>query len=466
MNELLQKHGCANVFTIPEGLKELMADIAREVQMHIYCDSLSVDNCNERVLREQPKNIHEFISNYLSVLLITREHGVMAVKILEDLCDCRPSVSQHLIELGLDRTSAETLAQIIKDELETVETSDDKDPLSVINISCYGEPVKCLYQSTSMRGDEPWQLAAERTLALYKKTKPSLHELHRASERIQAAYRGYHVRRNLLKHLKPKKRRSGPQESAPGPTPDIGGSREINLGPLIKIKVREDNVYAMFEDQATATLGLSYHPTKTLTHVEDDFDEGRAVETGKTGTWPICGTMKTEIRMVQVDARSRVFFSFINILWLQLTFHIKSVGLFLIISPLDVSGPEDDIEDTQPLCMEREAMDVFTEQPSDRSYSLDHRALGTPARKISFSTMPPEMIPNDDDDFPEIQEAIQEALDDITNDVLQEIPEDIPNSFDDKDPDYTPVSSVASLTSAELEDQDNVDVKDDTFYVA
>ncbi|XP_013140617.1 PREDICTED: uncharacterized protein LOC106104969 [Papilio polytes] len=312
MNELLQKHGCANVFTIPEGLKELMADISREV------------------LRAQPKNINEFISNYLSVLLITREHGVMAVKILEELCDCRPSVSQHLLELGLDRTVAETFAQIIKDEIENVETSDDKENIKESDIlkkmlatvpldeemaanvcqivrNAYKDYVykkKLMEHSTSMHGDEPWQVAAERTLALYKKTKPTLHELHRASERIQAAYRGYHVRRSLLKHLKPKKRKGGPQESTPGPTPDIGGSREIELGPLIKIKVREDNVFAMFQEHATATLGLSYHPTNTLTHVESQSEE-RAAAAQPAG-WPHCTAMKTEIRMVQVDSRPRV----------------------------------------------------------------------------------------------------------------------------------------------------------------
>lgn len=32
MNELLQKHGCSAVFTVPEGLKELMGDISREVR--------------------------------------------------------------------------------------------------------------------------------------------------------------------------------------------------------------------------------------------------------------------------------------------------------------------------------------------------------------------------------------------------------------------------------------------------
>lgn len=41
MNDLLQKHGCSNIFTIPEGLKELMSDISREVS-RFYRFSTSV----------------------------------------------------------------------------------------------------------------------------------------------------------------------------------------------------------------------------------------------------------------------------------------------------------------------------------------------------------------------------------------------------------------------------------------
>lgn len=41
---------------VPDGLKELMSDISREV------------------LREQPENIYEFIAEYLEAMELTREH--------------------------------------------------------------------------------------------------------------------------------------------------------------------------------------------------------------------------------------------------------------------------------------------------------------------------------------------------------------------------------------------------------
>ncbi|VVC98787.1 unnamed protein product [Leptidea sinapis] len=177
MNELLQKHGCANVFSVPEGLKELMTDISREV------------------LREQPAKIFDFISSYLSVLLITREHGVMAVKILDDLCDCRPSVSEHLIALGFERSDSNKFADIIKEEIEQFEPNDDN--------------------------DEPWEIAAEKTLQIYKQTKPSFNELNRAAVKIQ------------------------------------------------EISVPKDDILEMFGEHATKKLGLPFNPMLTLTHVAD-----------------------------------------------------------------------------------------------------------------------------------------------------------------------------------------------------
>lgn len=71
-----------------------------------------------QVLRWQPTKIFDFIANYLSALLITREHGIMAVKILDDLCDCKPSVSEHLLQIGLDKDQVDILATIIKTEIE------------------------------------------------------------------------------------------------------------------------------------------------------------------------------------------------------------------------------------------------------------------------------------------------------------------------------------------------------------
>lgn len=38
-----------------------------------------------------------------------------------------------------------------------------------------------------MKPEEPWEIAAEHTLELYKKTKPSFSELTRATEKIQVS---------------------------------------------------------------------------------------------------------------------------------------------------------------------------------------------------------------------------------------------------------------------------------------
>nr|XP_034833553.1 uncharacterized protein LOC117990198 [Maniola hyperantus] len=292
MNELLQKHGCANVFSVPEGLKELMSDISREV------------------LRAQPCDINDFIANYLSVLLITREHGVMAVKILSDLCDCRPSVLEHLQQLGMDSAQAQTLADIIKEEIEGSEEEQGKEtvkeclivkkilsrqPLDEVMTAkvCqvarnayrdYWYRKKTLEKGIKPKLDEPWEIAAEHTLQLYKKTKPSFSELTRATEKIQAAYRGYHVRRNILRHLKPKSKNKGPKKELPGAPLDLGGSREIDLGPLIDIKVPEDSIKVndMFVQHTNQALGLNYDPTKTITHVPEDQAAKGPVES------PIC----------------------------------------------------------------------------------------------------------------------------------------------------------------------------------
>ncbi|CAH2087695.1 unnamed protein product [Euphydryas editha] len=276
MNDLLQKHGCSNVFSVPEGLKELMSDIAREV------------------LRDQPPNIPDYISNYLSVLLLTREHGIMAVKILDDLCDCRPSVSEHLIQLGLQTGEAQILSEIIKTEIEGF-PSEGKDTIKEYEIMkkilirmpldeemsakvCqvarnayrdYWYRKKTL-EKMKIKPTEPWEVAAQRTLELYKRTKPSLNELTRAAEKIQAAYKGYYVRRNLLRHLRPKSKKRGPKVNMPGPPLDIAASREIDLGRLLDIQVREDDINAMFDEHVTKKLGLPYDPMRAITHVPDE----------------------------------------------------------------------------------------------------------------------------------------------------------------------------------------------------
>ncbi|CAB3244990.1 unnamed protein product [Arctia plantaginis] len=280
MNELLQKHGCSNVFTVPEGLKELMSDITREV------------------LRVQPIKLLDFIANYLSALIITREHGIMAVSILDDLCDCRPSVSEHLLQLGLERPQAATLSEIIKTEIELIEPVPGKEnikeylilkklltkvPMDEELSAKVCQVVRNAYRDFWYRKDllkkgmkktpeEPWEIAAQHTLELYKKTKPSLVELHRATEKIQAAYKGYHIRRNVLTHLLPKKdKKYGRKVDLSGPPLDVAASREIDLGPVVNIRtcIKEDNVDKLFDEEKKKKLGIHYDPLKTITHEED-----------------------------------------------------------------------------------------------------------------------------------------------------------------------------------------------------
>ncbi|XP_063540064.1 uncharacterized protein LOC134749090 [Cydia strobilella] len=274
MNELLQKLGCANVFTIPEGLKELMADITREV------------------LRAQPDKIFDFIANYLSVLIITREHGIMAVKILDDLCDCRPSVTEHLEALGFPLVQASIIAAIIHEEIEKTEPDESNEHVKETQILkkilqrnpideamtakvCqiarnayrdYWYRKELLAKTLSKKPEEPWEVAAAHTLEIYKRTNPTFSELNRATEKIQATYRGYHVRRNLLTL----KEKPGPKKKLPGPPIDVAGSRVADLGRVISLKVGQDDVSKMFEVDVRNQLGLPFDTTRMLTHIPSE----------------------------------------------------------------------------------------------------------------------------------------------------------------------------------------------------
>ncbi|CAG9565862.1 unnamed protein product [Danaus chrysippus] len=402
MNELLQKHGCANVFSIPEGLKELMSDISREV------------------LREQPKHIFAFISNYLSVMMLTREHGVMAVSILEDLCDCRPSVSQHLIQLGMDQSEAENLSEIIKEEIEAFQ-ADEKDSLKESQILkrilkkypldevmttkvCqvarnayrdYWYRKKSLEKSLKIKPEEPWEIAAQRTLELYKRTKPSMSELTRATEKIQAAYRGYHVRRNILRHLKQKPKKKGPKVDLPGAPLDVAESREIDLGPLLSITVKEDDIRSMFEQHTTEKLGLQYDPMKTITHVPDEDADEVSDYIMSRDRFSRSSTGERRSRTASVaDERSRV-------------------------------------------------VSISKERPS---YIIEE---DTAMQKISFSLVPPQVFPDESTVVPvvedqEIKEVLAPEDTDITDTDTKadEVPEDLPES--EGEAESVPTTSVAS----------------------
>lgn len=57
MDVLLQRHCARYIYVVPDGLRELMSDISREV------------------LRSQPTQLYTFIADYLDALMITRENA-------------------------------------------------------------------------------------------------------------------------------------------------------------------------------------------------------------------------------------------------------------------------------------------------------------------------------------------------------------------------------------------------------
>ncbi|XP_045450420.1 uncharacterized protein LOC123659212 [Melitaea cinxia] len=87
MNDLLQSqiHESCKL-ALPEGLKDLMSDISREV------------------LRAQPQNLNQFIANYLESLLEVREALAIACRICNETCECscESGLRRELMAVGLD----------------------------------------------------------------------------------------------------------------------------------------------------------------------------------------------------------------------------------------------------------------------------------------------------------------------------------------------------------------------------
>lgn len=383
------------------------------------------------MLRDQPPKIFDYIANYLSVLLITREHGILALKIMEDLCDCRASVSEHLLQLGLERPQAETLSQIIKEEIEGFEPVEGKEKVKETQILkkvltrttldedmsakvCqvarnayrdYWYRKKMMEKNLKVHPDEPWEIAAEHTLELYKRTKPSFTELTRATQKIQAAYRGYHVRRNMLRHLKAKPKKTGPKVELPGAPLDVAGSREIDLGPVIDIKVREDDVTVMFDENVGQKLGLQYDPMRTITHVEDQDDE--------------------------MDHRAS---------------RVQSRVSTATKSRSQSKSGQVAVEET----MSRHSQVSQVNENANRQSRLPSQlpvSTNVSLHKISFAEVSPEVIAD------EVPEELPAADIPAEADVAQEVPEDIPDDRTEGDGQSEPTASVpSSVVTTDVED--------------
>ncbi|XP_024871447.1 uncharacterized protein LOC112454348 [Temnothorax curvispinosus] len=219
MNVLLQKHGAKHIYKVPEGLRELCTDIAREV------------------LRSQPRNIYCFVADYVEALLITRENAKVAVKVVNNILLGSQAIVGVLHRSGLSleqiARAAPRIQTAFRAYLDAVDmraaqvcddaTCDERSKVSLQSIlQATGVPLEQAEKHATIiqaafrghyermllnesRGMIQWQRAAARTLEILRKAGASQAEASKAAILIQATYRGYYTRRNLKMKMKEEK---------------------------------------------------------------------------------------------------------------------------------------------------------------------------------------------------------------------------------------------------------------------
>lgn len=185
---------------MPDGLRELMADIAREV------------------LRYQPANIENFIADYLEAMLMTRELAFIANQTVEDVLDSTCQIVELLQEDGVSVEQAEMAVKIIKEEFKShSEEIGEDEPLRELDIvnrlvtecdlsveqakkaSEIIESAWCFYyqrnkgQSTTIDPGAVDFEAVKNTLAIYQESKGS--DLNKSGKILQAENKGYSSRK-------------------------------------------------------------------------------------------------------------------------------------------------------------------------------------------------------------------------------------------------------------------------------
>ncbi|XP_061719489.1 uncharacterized protein LOC133526769 isoform X1 [Cydia pomonella] len=201
MEDLLQsqiRESCR--LALPEGLKDLMADISREV------------------LRAQPENLYQFIADYLSSLLVAREHLFIAARVCDDVCTntCCADLEDELRTLLLSEEDVQSSLKIISGYFSSGEVKEgnllqklvretgiDPNALPAVQDAVRRAFMrhqlnKCTQVETSSTDSEldEISLAAKHTLKIYKKVTESPDiNYDCVASKIQAAYRAYNVRR-------------------------------------------------------------------------------------------------------------------------------------------------------------------------------------------------------------------------------------------------------------------------------
>ncbi|XP_030761977.1 uncharacterized protein LOC115886813 [Sitophilus oryzae] len=210
MQAMLQRHCARYIYVIPEGLKELMSDISREV------------------LRSQPENIYMFIADYLDALMITRENARVAARLVESLTEMATTTATFLEETGMSREDVDNIVLSIHRTFKEFIDHDyprrrstgssEVEEANIVHEVLYkanidpeqAEMAARIIQQAYRRFKEreehekkllagliDWRIAARSAIRLYRHTGVTNEEANRAATLIKAAYRGYYTRRMM-----------------------------------------------------------------------------------------------------------------------------------------------------------------------------------------------------------------------------------------------------------------------------
>ncbi|KYQ49918.1 hypothetical protein ALC60_11093 [Trachymyrmex zeteki] len=270
MNVLLQKHGAKHICKVPEGLRELCTDIAREV------------------LRSQPRNIYCFVADYVEALLITRENAKVAVKVVNNILLesqaivgilHRSGLSLEQIARAAPRIQTAFRAYLDAVDMRATQVRDDtisyerskvslqsilqatgvslkqaEKHATIIQAAFRGHYERMLLNES--RGMIQWQRAATRTLEILRKTGASQAEASKAAILIQATYRGYYTRRNLVKI---KMQAMQPQEEEKRNEVDMIEPKEaVQAVAWLDMMYEESGLTPMRANEAASTIQKAY----------------------------------------------------------------------------------------------------------------------------------------------------------------------------------------------------------------
>ena len=204
MNYLHLKHRkLSEVLTVPEGLRELMSDITREV------------------LRYQPENIEGFIADYLEAMLLTRELYLIANQTIEDVLDASFQIVEMLQKDGVTMKQAESVVNVLREEFrDNIDTADEASPLNELDVvnrlvnECGLSPKQaeraseviesawCHYyqrnksHTMKINPDIAQCEAVKNTLEIYQKSKATCNELGKSSKVLQTGFNAYSERKS------------------------------------------------------------------------------------------------------------------------------------------------------------------------------------------------------------------------------------------------------------------------------